>query len=342
MNAKERILKALGKSRARTGADMARGLGITRQAVNLQLRQLVQDGVVQKTGATRGCTYRIAQAKGQSSAAFSFLRQYRTKQLEEDKVFEEVAILLQLNRRMSPPAFEVLQYAFTEMLNNAIEHSRSPGVQVECKLGPYDCTFRIRDHGVGVFHSITTKFRLESEQAAVAELLKGKTTTMQEKHTGEGIFFTSKACDRFSLRSHETELVVDRAASDTFLAKTRRLGGTEVNASVKRRARRKLSELFSEYAPEEFGYQFDRTRVLVRLFRDTYVSRSEAKRLLAGLHRFREVLLDFAGVRSIGQGFADEVFRVFQSAHPDIVIKTENLDPALRPMTHHVLDNHKY
>lgn len=49
-----------------------------------------------------------------------------------------------------------------------------------------------------------------------------------------------------------------------------------------------------------------------------FVSRSEAKRLVRGLERFREVVLDFEGVRLVGQGFADEVFRVWSSAHPEV------------------------
>ncbi len=48
------------------------------------------------------------------------------------------------------------------------------------------------------------------------------------------------------------------------------------------------------------------------------ISRSEAKRLLHGLEKFREVVLDFTGVEMVGQGFADEVFRVWQREHPEV------------------------
>ena len=41
----------------------------------------------------------------------------------------------------------------------------------------------------------------------------------------------------------------------------------------------------------------------------------------------------------MGQGFADEVFRVFLNTHPDIEIETENLSHSLRTMVHHVVDN---
>ena len=40
------------------------------------------------------------------------------------------------------------------------------------------------------------------------------------------------------------------------------------------------------------------------------MSRSKARRLVSGLEPFREVVLDFRGVELVGQGFADEVFRV--------------------------------
>jgi len=49
-----------------------------------------------------------------------------------------------------------------------------------------------------------------------------------------------------------------------------------------------------------------------------FVSRSQAKRLVHGLERFREVVLDFEGVDLVGQGFADEVFRVWARQHPEV------------------------
>ena len=51
-----------------------------------------------------------------------------------------------------------------------------------------------------------------------------------------------------------------------------------------------------------------------------------------------KIILDFKGVASLGQGFADEVFRVFKNQHPDIVIKTENINPVLNSIIKHVVD----
>ena len=46
--------------------------------------------------------------------------------------------------------------------------------------------------------------------------------------------------------------------------------------------------------------------------------------------------LDFGGVSSIGQGLADEVFRVFTEAHPEIDVVAENANDAVNAMIQHV------
>lgn len=40
--------------------------------------------------------------------------------------------------------------------------------------------------------------------------------------------------------------------------------------------------------------------------------------MLARVDRFKTVVLDFDGVKTIGQAFADEAFRVFAAEHPGI------------------------
>jgi len=57
---------------------------------------------------------------------------------------------------------------------------------------------------------------------------------------------------------------------------------------------------------------------------DSFISRSQARRVLTGLEKFKEITLDFSDVETIGQGFADEVFRVWKNNHPDIKINYQN------------------
>ncbi len=159
---------------------------------------------------------------------------------------------------------------------------------------------------------------------AVSHLLKGKQTSDPTHHSGQGIFFTSKIADHFILESGKLRLVADNTKGDTFLADIRPIQGTRVHFDLRQRSKKSLKDLFDEFSNAD--YQFDKTRVLVRLSAQhgQYVSRSEAKRLLFGLEKFRRIELDFKKIRGIGQGFADEIFRVFQSSHPKIKIQSLN------------------
>ncbi len=59
---------------------------------------------------------------------------------------------------------------------------------------------------------------------------------------------------------------------------------------------------------------------LSQLGGESFISRSQAKRVLFKLERFKRITLDFKNVRIVGQGFVDQVFRVFQNKYPDIQI----------------------
>ncbi len=255
---------------------------------------------------------------------------------DEDQAWSEVEIRFQLKRALRPNVLAIMRYAFTEMLNNAIEHSQSDRCVIQIVVGPTLASFEIRDDGIGLFHSIASKLHLPDEETALIELLKGKTTTMPQAHTGEGIFFTSRVGDTFSLKSHRIKIEWNRAKDDVFVSQPRFIRGTLVQFSLRRNARRTLEEVFGEFAPQEYDFQFQKTKVLIKLLQPDYVSRSEARRLLVNLEKFREIVFDFRDVRSVGQGFADEVFRVFADRNPSILLRPENVNPAVMAMIRHV------
>lgn len=336
MDTKEIILKYLKKNNKLSGKDLPNFLGISRQAINKHLKALIESGHIIKEGATRGAVYKIA---GKSKPALKIRRRFILKGLEEDQVFREITLLSNLKKDLRDNVFGIVGYAFTEILNNAIEHSTSEVSDIEVTTDQYKSFFKIRDYGIGIFFSIFKKFNLPHENSAIGELIKGKTTTMRERHTGEGVFFSSKSGDMVAFRSHRINLIFDNIKKDVFVEQKKFIEGTEVTFTIGRASKRALEAIFLEYAPEDFDYKFEKTRVYVKLFQAEYVSRSEARRLLAGLDKFREIILDFKGVNSLGQGFADEIFRVFTGQQPGIVIKTENLNPTIAPIIKHVIDN---
>ena len=345
MHPRDRILKYLSKQQSANAKELLELFGFSRQALHKHMKELIRAGKVSKHGTTRGAYYSSSLVSGEKRSLErpvlprTYKRRLAVIGLEEHKVFEEISLFMDVRKYVNKNTYAIFQYAFTEILNNALEHSQSKDVAVSVSVDPNGLQFAIRDYGIGVFHSIRRKFKLVDEAAAIGELIKGKTTTMPKKHTGEGLFFTSKSADKMTLKSHRIDLLFDNLRKDLFVKETGFLRGTEVIFAISNHAKRRLDTVFREYAPAEFDYKFEKTRVYVKLFAAEYVSRSEAKRLLAGLDKFSEIVLDLKGVRSIGQGFADEIFRVFAANHPQITLRTENVRPTLMPMVSHVVDN---
>jgi len=333
VHTKRKILAYLSRRKSAGGGALRSHLGISRQALSVHIRSLVAAGKVVRFGTAKSARYALP-SRAPAPAVVS--RALRTRGLDEARVWDGLAATLNLRRALRPNVEAIVHYALTEMLNNVIEHSEADRCTARIRLGPGALSFEVRDPGIGVFHSIASKLRFEDEERAMVELLKGRTTTLREAHTGEGIFFTSRVADRFALRSHRIEVEWSRIKDDVFVSKRRFLAGTEVRFDIQRSSRRRLEDVFAEFAPEEYDFQFRKTKVLVKLLRRDYVSRSEAKRLLANLEKFSEIVLDFRDVKSVGQGFADEVFRIFARGHPAITISSENANPVIQAMIRHV------
>jgi hypothetical protein len=296
---------------------VGRNLGLSRQMAHRILSRLVDDGVLIRSGAGRSVSYR-------DSGGLPFVRRYPRAVLAEDRVWDEVSSACRPVAALSKPARSILQYAFTEMLNNAIEHSGGNEIEVRFENAPGGLAFVVADDGVGVFANLRKVLRLESDLVALQELSKGKLTTLPAGHTGEGIFFTSKAARIFEMSSHGLHWTVDNVVGDTAVGSVPVRRGTVVRVEVAHKSRRTLAKLFAEYT-EDFA--FTKTRIVVKLFTigTRFISRSEARRVLANLEKFRSVVLDFSGVEEIGQGFADEVFRVWEASHPAIKLEAVSM-----------------
>ncbi|MBI4197205.1 MAG: DUF4325 domain-containing protein [Deltaproteobacteria bacterium] len=249
-----------------------------------------------------------------------FQKRYRREGLSEEAVFKEINLHSSCLKGLPPHLTTIFHYALTEMVNNAIDHSQSNWVRVIVGSSSAAIHFSVMDSGVGIFENIRAKKRLGSEMEALQDLLKGKQTTAPTHHSGEGVFFTSKIADRFIIQSHKKELLVDNQIDDLFVTTKRNKVGTFVYFELQRTSQRRLEEIFHQYTGENF--RFDTSQVAVKLFSEgeEYISRSQAKRLIHSLEVFEKITLDFKGVKVVGQGFADEVFRVFLLQHPNIKI----------------------
>ena len=330
----EEAIRALLRERGEVrNRDVAESLGISRQAAHKHLRAMVGRGELVPEGVGRGAKY-VAPPSATTRLV------YRTAGLAEESVWEDLVRRVPAIAALDGNARDVFNYALTELVNNAIDHSGSEVVHVEVREEDRLLVIEVVDHGVGAFAHVRRELALGSELEAIQELSKGKTTTMPERHTGEGIFFTSKVADRFEMHSGELAWIVDNVRRDVAVEqRAEPLAGTRVVFAADPGAARDLRAVFEEYTED---YEFSKTRTVVKLFTIgvRFISRSEAKRLVHGLEKFREAVLDFEGVTAVGQGFADEVFRVWAKAHPETRLVPVNMIEPIAFMVRRAMPRH--
>jgi anti-sigma regulatory factor (Ser/Thr protein kinase) len=287
---------------------------ISRQAVNRYIQELIKLGVLTAQGNTNQRRYLLLEPR---------VMQFEiplNKDLREDDVWrgQVKPILMDLPQI----ALDIWQYSVTEMVNNAIDHSEGTLLTLQIAKGPMSTTIRVIDNGIGIFKKIKEKWNLDDERHAIFELHKGKLTTDPNRHTGEGIFFTSRIVDDFLILSGEVAFSHEGSKDQDWIIQRRQPeNGTVVQMEVDNSHSVGIQSVFEEFASEKNDFGFNKTVVPVRLAEsgmDKLMSRSQAKRILSRLDRFSIVIFDFSKVEFIGQAFADEIFRVFKHEHPDI------------------------
>jgi len=321
------ILNTIKKQGQVKTADIVGLTGLSRAYAQRFLKNLADEGVIVLMGKANQAHYIHPSKKGAGNAKPLSVRRIMTnKDLAEDKVLHEIKEKSAIFQGIAGNVSSTLDYAFTEMLNNAIEHSTSEKINVVVMRTATDIRFMVADRGIGIFNNIMKKKRLGTTIEAIQDLLKGKETTAPEAHSGEGIFFTSKIADLLTIKSFEKKLVFDNAQQDIYVKDVKPVRGTRVDFVLGLRSKKKLVDLFDKYTDDSF--QFSKTEVKVKLYHQDvdYVSRSQARRILTGLEKFKTIELDFKDVKTIGQAFADEVFRIWQAQHKDVkfVIKDAN------------------
>lgn len=267
-----------------------------------------------------------------------FNQTLKIKNLHEDEIWEQIRKTPGFIESLSDQTETALHFAFTEILNNAIDHSKSGTVSILLDVTKTTVFFIIRDYGIGAFNSLMTKKKYPDTLSTIQELVKGRNTSDPIRHSREGIFWTSKIADRFELKSYDYSLIVDNIISDYTVKKLDEPTiGTEVYFEIEKKSQKSISELFHEYSLDHDALSLDTTAIPIKLYAlgEVWISRSQAKKVLEGLNKFKKIIFDFKGIDLIGQGFADEIFRVWQNSHPDIILEAINANENVEFMIQH-------
>ncbi|MDR3492269.1 MAG: DUF4325 domain-containing protein [Gammaproteobacteria bacterium] len=307
--------------------ETATKFGITRQAVNKHLQKLTTECALIETGKTRNRIYKLA--------PISEWKQIYTitPELAEDQIWRK-DIDLALGK-MPDNVSNIWHYGFTEMFNNAIDHSGGSEIIIQIRKTAINTEMLMRDNGLGIFKKIQQTLNLLDERHALLELSKGKLTTDPKHHSGQGIFFTSRMLDSYDILSGGVYFSHQFGEAEDWLLENNQFShGTSVWMKLHNHTARTTKKIFDQYTSGN-DYAFSKTIVPVKLAQygnDKLISRSEAKRLLARVELFKYVIFDFTDIDSIGQAFADEIFRVFAIQHPDVKLTAVHTNSEVKQM----------
>jgi anti-sigma regulatory factor (Ser/Thr protein kinase) len=296
---------------------VSQALGVTKQNASYHVQKLIAEKQLTQSGKTRRARFFLA-------PTLIWQKHYPRQQSESD--VWDADVLPQISD-LPDNALDIWRYCFTEMFNNAVDHSSGTRITIQLKRTTVNAEIAIIDNGVGIFKKIQHAMKFSDVRDAALELAKGKFTTDPTRHTGEGIFFTSKMLDAFDISSGGVYF--------TSVSPMRNTKGTAIWMKLRNASDRSRKEVYDAYASPENNYAFDRTVVPVKMAEHSendLISRSQAKRLLLRIDRFRTVVLDFKNVNQIGQAFADEIFRVFTRRHPGIDLQFLNANEDISNM----------
>ncbi len=296
------------------------------------LKTMCEDGMIKKSNNS---------ATGYQLATKEYKFQYKNDgTLDEARVFDRDISKFFVSFEKN--VFSAWRYAFTEMMNNAIEHSEAPAISVVVLQNALKTAVRICDNGIGIFKNIQRYMKNEKNEdlaldECVALLFAGKFTTARHLHSGEGIFFTSHLMDTFIILSYGV-CFTRNIFRDAQISGLSQATGTGVYMELDNHSKKTTTQVFDRFSDVEAG--FIRTQIPIAYVfpNGSPVSRSEARRLGELLLRFKEVELDFTGVEEVGQAFVHELFIVWQGHHPEIRFTLSNTNNIVENMIKRVMN----
>jgi len=300
---------------------VAERTGLSRASALKALKRLVETQWLVREGTAR-------KPRHQPGLLRQAVHRYPLSGLEEDVPWGRD---FAPNFSLPPQVARIAQHIFTELLNNAIDHSEGTSVTASMRQTPAHVQILVSDDGRGVFQKILEAFDIADPAVAMLELSKGKLTSQPRRHTGRGLFFASKLADVFDLHANDTayqQRQWDSAGS--LRGRPACKQGTSVFVSISLDTTRTLDEVLRAYSLDGAGYGFERTVLPLRLLTTPVTwleSRAQARRAAARLQQFKRAEVDFGGIEDIGHAFADELFRVFKGEHPEVDLVPLNMGP---------------
>ncbi len=246
---REFILRNVAEHPGNVGSLAVEEFGLSRAAIHRYMTRLIEEGLLTATGNTRARLYEL-----KNTTNVHFRLTDVTRHLDEDviwryRVFPEIG-------KLPSNVLNICQYGFTKILNNVIDHSLSDDVIINYSQNYCKVSMFIIDHGVGIFEKIQKDFNLPDPRSALLELSKGKLTSDKKRHSGEGIYFTSRMFNWFHIRSGSIYYTRERNYKDDWFIETgdvvNPVKGTHVHMEILTDEKSTMREVFDKHQGDNY------------------------------------------------------------------------------------------
>lgn len=320
------ILEKVKHKKPGLSKSVAEEFGINQATVHSHINEMVKAGIITRT--KRG-EYELVRKE------YTYNLSRKAGDLDSDTIAYDRCLHEHI-RDFPKNVQEIWAYSFSEMVNNVMDHSMAENLQVIVEQDYLDTQAIIIDDGIGIFEKIRSHFGFPTLDNAIQELFKGKLTTDEKNHSGEGIFFTSRMMDTFYIISDGKVFTSNRYDANQIFDLPEIKKGTGILMQLSNFSMKQAKDVFDLYSSVDGG--FTKTRIpLKNMFDSSPVSRSQAKRVCNRLNEFEEVEFDFDEISWMGQGFAHQIFVVFQNEHPNMKLIPVNMNETVEKMYKHVV-----
>ena len=176
------IVENVDKHSTDIAAMAANKFSITRQAINKHLKNLASEGALTASGKTRNRTYRLCSQL-----------EYRKEFKLGNGINEDIAWDHAVEKFVSSfpeNVKDIWHYSFTEMFNNAIDHSDGNNVFLQITKTAANTQLLLADDGVGIFKKIQKAMNLEDERHAILDCAgKANDRSRKAHRTGDILYF---------------------------------------------------------------------------------------------------------------------------------------------------------
>lgn len=307
-------------------ARVAERLGVTQRTARRTLVRLVALQWLRSTGTPR-------RPRHEPGTLRQVVRRYALAGLDEHHPWvADFAPCLDVR----PPVARLVQQAFGELLNNAIDHSGGQTVTVSLRQTATHVQLLVSDDGCGLFTRVREAFGIAEPAHALLELGKGRLSSQPQRHTGHGLFLTARLADVIDLHADGAAFQRRSWQGGRWHDRPGLPGaGTSIFVGIALDTPRRLDTVWRNHADAASGHTIDRTHVPLHLLAGpatALASRAQARLAAQRLADFRCAELDFDGVDEVGPAFADELFRVFARAHPGVELVPLNASAQVRAL----------